>query len=350
MSFAVPLIGGAIGQSFASNIAWSLASEYALSTAMFDTILGAGFAAGAALAGAFIAPGLPNVEGPKAAQNLGQVSTYGKFIPIPYGRTRLAGNIIWSNGIREVKSTESVGGKGGGGQTVTTYTYYCTWALALCEGKVRDIHKIWFDFDLIYDAETGATRIPDFQNKVTFYYGDEDQEADPIMQAANGQANTPPYKGICYLVFDDIDLTDFGNRLPNITVELSRFPDVGITSEIYPIEMDESAYQSAASYISGLFRETPKTTEAVDIASIITTGQLRQPLVTYSMLPEAVDVSSTMTTGLIRTLLLTNTMAAEAVDIASTMTTGQIRTLLITTEMLPEAVNVASTIIGGSLS
>ncbi len=37
-----------------------------------------------------------------------QVSTYGKTIPIVYGKMRIAGNIIWSMPIKEVLSSELI--------------------------------------------------------------------------------------------------------------------------------------------------------------------------------------------------------------------------------------------------
>ncbi len=352
MAVAVPLVTGAVGQALATNLAWSVAANYAISTATFGAIVAVGGMLGAALGAALVAPGLPDVEGPQALEGMGQVSTYGKFIPVVYGRSRLAGNIIWSKGIREVKSTQEVGGKGGGGgQTVTTYTYYCSWALAIGEGKVRDIHNIWFDADLVY-VQGGAVNGA-LSNKLTFYYGDEEQLADPLIEAAEGSGNAPSYRGICYIVFDDVLLTDWGNRIPNITVEISRFPEVGETSNVYPIEMDVDGYNIATSYSSGLIRTIIITTvipdEALDVSSTMTGGSLRLPLIDYVIPDEALDVSSTMLTSNLRTILLANIIPDEALDVSSTMLTSNLRTILLANIIPDEALDVSSTMTGGSL-
>ena len=37
-----------------------------------------------------------------------------------------------------------------------------------------------------------------------------------------GRGDAPAYRGLCYLVFERLDLTPFGNRIPNLSVELCR--------------------------------------------------------------------------------------------------------------------------------
>ena len=72
-----------------------------------------------------------NQEGPRLTDLMVQASTYGKAIPLVYGNTRIAGNVIWSQPIQEHVTTttqSSGGGKGGGGgggveTTTTNYTY-----------------------------------------------------------------------------------------------------------------------------------------------------------------------------------------------------------------------------------
>ncbi len=333
MSFALPLAAGAVGQSLATDLAWTVASNYSISTATFDAIIGAGFIAGAALAGAFLAPGLPGTEGPRVMDGMGQVSTYGKFLPVLYGRNRIAGNVIWSKGIREVATTTESGGKGGGGgSSSTSYTYYCSWAVGLCEGKVRDIHKIWFDFDLVYEQNGSVNGA--INDKTTFYYGTDDQTADPLMQAAQGATDTPAYRGVSYIVFNDILLSDWNNRIPNITVELSRFPDVGETSNIYPVEMDIDGYTGATNYTSGS----------------IVVKNFYQVYDNYS--PEYSSLDISLLTGLLRTLLLTyNNYQPENVSLGVALNTGLLRTLLLTyNNYQPENVSLGLSNIGGSLT
>jgi hypothetical protein len=53
------------------------------------------------------------------------------------------------------------------------------------------------------------------------YTGTELQNADPTIQAAVGAANCPAYRGLCYAVFTNLQLNDFGNRIPNIRAEIT---------------------------------------------------------------------------------------------------------------------------------
>lgn len=76
-------------------------------------------------------------------------SEYGTFVPIVYGRARLAGNICWSDGIQPIVTTtpgSAGGGKKGGTPTPpqNNYAYYTNLAMVLCEGPVRGgLKKMW---------------------------------------------------------------------------------------------------------------------------------------------------------------------------------------------------------------
>ena len=75
-------------------------------------------------------------------------STEGAVIPRLYGRMRLGGNIIWATDFREeTRTTRQGGGKGGGGGKVTTteYLYFASFAVALCEGPITGIGRVWAD-------------------------------------------------------------------------------------------------------------------------------------------------------------------------------------------------------------
>jgi Putative phage tail protein len=83
-----------------------------------------------------------------------QTSAYGKVIPVVYGTTRLAPNLIWYGDFQAIahQSNPSVGGgkggsgggggKGGGGGPVS-YTYQASVALGLCEGPIGGIGAAW---------------------------------------------------------------------------------------------------------------------------------------------------------------------------------------------------------------
>lgn len=127
---------------------------------------------------------------------------------------------IWSQPVKELAVTTEVsgGGKGGGLSTVrrteTRFQYKVTFAVALCEGEISNIEKIWADNDLV--------NVGDYCTSHTLYKGDETQLPDPIIEAFEGINKTPAYRGMAYVVFEDFDITLFGNRIPNLSFEVNR--------------------------------------------------------------------------------------------------------------------------------
>jgi hypothetical protein len=63
-----------------------------------------------------------------------QTSAYGKPIPLVYGTTRIAPNLVWLGDLTAIKHEQSQsGGKGGGSVTSVNYTYTVAFLMALCE-------------------------------------------------------------------------------------------------------------------------------------------------------------------------------------------------------------------------
>ncbi len=82
-------------------------------------------------------------------------ATEDAVIPRLYGRMRMGGNIVWATDCREeTKTTTQGGGEGGGGGKVKTteYLYYASFAVALCEGPITGIGRIWADGKLLDTA------------------------------------------------------------------------------------------------------------------------------------------------------------------------------------------------------
>ena len=144
-------------------------------------------------------------------------STEGAVIPRVYGRMRIGGNIIWATDFREETETTrhgggGKGGGGGGGTEVTEYFYFASFAVALCEGPITGIGRIWADGKPM--SLDGVT--------MRVHHGAEDQEPDPLIAAKMGAANTPAYRGTAYVVFEELPLERFGNRLPQLSFEVFR--------------------------------------------------------------------------------------------------------------------------------
>ena len=165
---------------------------------------------------AALAPGT-NVkrQGPRLSDINIQSSTEGAPIPRVFGRMRVAGQLIWATHFKEISSTTktSTGGKGGGSSvTETDYAYSISFAVGLCAGKVAGIGRVWAGGNLI-DLSPYTTR---------FYPGDETQTQDPLIQEIEGEGNTPAYRGLSYIVFEDMPLAAFGNRIPQLQFEIIR--------------------------------------------------------------------------------------------------------------------------------
>src|SRR5512134_2961008 len=182
-----------------------------------------GWIAGAAIGGLLFPAKGPstNTEGPRLGDLSVSSSAYGMPIPIIYGTMRVAGNMIWSSGLREVTKKQKVGGKGGGGGTQTTYTYYASFAVAFGEGPAEDVVRIWADSKLIHDKTSTAAHTSKAGLKFRFYPGNETQLPDPLIEANVGAGRTPAHRGLVIIVFEDLPLADFGNRIPNINAEIS---------------------------------------------------------------------------------------------------------------------------------
>lgn len=173
-----------------------------------------GFALGSAAGGLLFPPKGP--DGPRLNDLSVQTSTYGKGIPIPYGTTRIAGNIIWADKIVEHEHEEG----GSGGPEYTVYSYTCSFAVSICVGPIAGITRIWADGLLIYDVRPENTG-EQFAFKAgghKLYLGTETQLPDPTIQALIG--DTPAYRGQAHFVFTDLELGKFGNRLPSLSFEV----------------------------------------------------------------------------------------------------------------------------------
>jgi len=154
--------------------------------------------------------------GPRRGPRLGdlsvQSSTYGSPIPRLFGTMRAAGTIVWSTDLQE--SSQTTGAKGQ--PDVVTYSYSVSFAVALSSRPIVGIGRIWADGKVIRTAEGEFTVGTDFR----LYDGREDQPVDPLIGSIEGVDSTPAYRGVALAVFENLQLADFGNRIPFLTFEI----------------------------------------------------------------------------------------------------------------------------------
>jgi len=150
-----------------------------------------------------LAPG-QRIEGQRLENLTLTTSTEGAVIPRIYGRMRIGGNIIWATDFTETVNTTTQGGGKGGGPKVTTtaYLYSASFAVALCEGPISGIGRIWADGKPL-DLSNVTWRI---------YTGDETQQPDPFIEAKMGTGNAPAYRGTAYVMFEELPLEQFGKN------------------------------------------------------------------------------------------------------------------------------------------
>lgn len=194
------------------------------------------------------------VEGPRLSDVAVGSSSEGTPLPRVYGRARLPGHLIWATRFKEqvTVTTQTTGGgqQTGGGknifgggsgqsaqstsqQTVKTvdYSYYANAAYAVCEGPVTRIGRIW--------ADGKELRQSDFTIRV--YLGGEGQVRDGLIASKQGGSTfVPAYRGTAYVVFENMPLERFGNRLPQLNFEVFRAVD-SFEKEVRAVNLIPSA-------------------------------------------------------------------------------------------------------------
>lgn len=134
----------------------------------------------------------------------------GAALPCVYGRARVGGQVIWAARFRERRVEGRVGGSKG--QKTTAYAYSLSFAVAVAEGPIDGIGRVWAD-GKVMDLSGATMRV---------HRGAEDQAPDPLIAAIEGVA--PAYRGVAYVVFEDLPLEPYGNRPPQLSFEVFRRP------------------------------------------------------------------------------------------------------------------------------
>jgi len=154
--------------------------------------------------------------GPRIPELRLQSTGEGAPIPCVYGRARIAGQIIWAARFKERRIEQRTGGgKGGGGQKTFEYRYSLSFAVGLCEGEIDGVGRVWADGKPM-DMSGVVMRV---------HRGGEDQTPDALIEAVEGSA--PAYRGLAYVVFEDLALGVYGNRPPQLSFEIFHKPGGG---------------------------------------------------------------------------------------------------------------------------
>ncbi len=201
-------VGAAVGGSFGGSV-------LGLSGAVIGRAVGA--TVGRAVDQAILGTGAEAVEVGRMDRLRLTSASEGAPVARAMGRVRLSGQVIWASRFKEHRERSGGGGGKGGPKAPeqTTFSYSVSLAIALCEGEIRRIGRVWAD-----GAEIAKSSV-----QMRIYSGTGDQMPDALIEAIEGVEAAPAYRGLAYVVFEDLDLTPFGNRVPQLSFEVVRVVD-----------------------------------------------------------------------------------------------------------------------------
>ncbi len=128
-----------------------------------------------------------------------------------WGRMRVSGQVIWATNFVETVRRRRTG-KGAPKPKVNEYSYSVSLAIALCEGEILRVGRIWADGNEISARDLN----------MRVYTGSETQLPDPLLEAIEGSGKAPAYRGVAYVVIEDLELSSYGNRVPQFSFEVVR--------------------------------------------------------------------------------------------------------------------------------
>jgi len=156
-----------------------------------------------------------------------QTAAYGKPIPLIYGTTRLAANLIWYDSFVATPHTETQsGGKGGGGSSSnTTYSYSADVLFGLCEGEIVGIPQVAREKTTTTLAEQG----------MTLFTGARPQTAWSHL-ATSYPTKSLGYFGTAYIAVQNLDLGSDAT-LPNFSFEVQGKNIAPLKSDANPADI-----------------------------------------------------------------------------------------------------------------
>ena len=225
-----------------------------------------GYAIGSAIGG-YVDP--VKVQGPRLTDATAQTSNVGVPLPFGYGVFPTAGNAIWADELKEQVKRQRQG-KGGGTKT-TTYTYTRSYAIGICEGPIYGYLQIKRNGKLVYTSDPNApVNDKDYSakwlQKVTLYYGDEEQMPDSTIEAVVGAGNVAAFRGLAYIVVENDDLTDLAGAIPQYEFVVIATSVAYATSPPYVME-DVVNFRASAAAIKMLNVSQPTSTDSASLSA-----------------------------------------------------------------------------------
>lgn len=159
-----------------------------------------------------------------------QKRRYDTMIPIIYGEVMLAGNIIWIGDLKEtdLETNTFISSNGLFNVVFNIFdffgknpikendnnkkAYFVDFAVGICEGIVDDLVAIYIN-GIAHDVSS---------LDIKFYFGTQNQLPNETILLREGYERTPAFRGLCYAVFKDFCVSDYGGVIPKIEFLLKR--------------------------------------------------------------------------------------------------------------------------------
>lgn len=256
-------------------------------------------AVAAAAVGVYAATRSITIPGQKLGDISPQTSKEGEPRLIVWGIVRpIGGNIVAvQEPPRIERRKQKSGGKGGGPSTTSEHPHR-TYAIAICEGPITGIRRVWRNNKLVYDgrpgSEWGAENNPVFLRTARFFLGSFNQMPSSDLEQVFGVGNVPAMRGTAYMVMADEDLSDMGGAVPQWLFEVVRSEGFHVTSRPYAVETyDEHAASLTLDSVGTMW--PPKDSHAAGITLTSIEKVRKVAYLTYEGLPENHSASISLT-------------------------------------------------------
>ena len=161
-----------------------------------------------------------------------QTSTQGVCIPVILGTQRITGNLIWAGDFQAQAVSSGGGGKGGGGKGgVSSYEYYSSYQMGICEGPIVGIGQVW----------NGKAVLSAPSSDMVISLGAYPQLPWGYL-ITNHLSQALAYPGIAYCAIPNADLGS-SNTLPQTSFEvqgLNRLSGTQASKAVYTIAEDNT--------------------------------------------------------------------------------------------------------------
>ena len=181
-----------------------------------------------AVVGALVASAIPE---DRSAPSLGdlpvQTSLEGQRRAIIHGTSTCTGYILdFGPALETTEYVDSGGGKGSSDSTPTSVVYR-SYAIAICEGPIAGLLRVWANDKLVYDMRPNSLMMLESEYWIAnknIFLGTEDQLPSAFLQlnGSGGLANTPTYAGTAYMVVGLENLTDSRGAIPQYRFEVAK--------------------------------------------------------------------------------------------------------------------------------